>query len=101
MSSTARGCTGAAASTRWFQRVTAELTGVRVDVEPRRHAVPVHDAVLDLSVDPHVGVVGLDAQDERPRRLVLQDGGIQAVVLTLGGQVLRNGDWPRLKQDPA
>lgn len=66
-----------------------ELTCVWINVKPRRHAVSVHDAVFDLSVDAHVGVVGLDAQHERPRRLVLQDGGVQAVVLTLTGQIER------------
>ena len=57
-----------------------------IDVKPRGHPVSVHDAVSDLSVDPHVGVLGLDAQHQRPRWLVLQHGGVQAVVLTLRGR---------------
>lgn len=61
----------------------AELTGFWIDVKPGRDSVPVHDAVLDFSVDAHVGVVGLDAQDQRPRRPVLQDHGVLTVVLTL------------------
>lgn len=67
-----------------------ELTGVRIDVKPGRHSVSVHDAVFDLSVDPHVGVVGLDEQDKRPRRLVLQDHRVQTVVLTLRAQTAQS-----------
>lgn len=52
-------------------------------MEPGRDAVAVHDAVLDLSVDAGVGVMGLDLQDEGARWLVLQDHGGPAVVLTL------------------
>lgn len=63
------------------------LTCVTVDVKPGRHAVSVHDAVSDLPVDARVGVVGVDAQDERPWRLVLQDHGVLTVVVTL-----RRGD---------
>lgn len=65
---------------------TVEPTGVGIDVEPRRDPVSVHDAVPDLSVLPHVGVVGLDAEDKGPRGLVLQDGGVQAVVQALRGR---------------
>lgn len=69
---------------------SVELTGVRIDVKPGRHPVSVHDAVFDLSVDPHVGVVGLDAQDERPWGLVLQDHRVQTVVLTLTEQTAQS-----------
>lgn len=58
-------------------------TCVRINVEPRRHSISVHDAIFDLSIDPHVGIVGLYSQHKRPRWLVLQDGCVQAVVLTL------------------
>lgn len=64
-----------------------ELTCVRLDGKAGRHAVSVHDAVLDLSVDAHVGILGLDPQDERPGWLVLQDHGVLAVVLTLRGHM--------------
>lgn len=47
------------------------LTTVRVNVEPRRDAVAVHDAVLDLSIDPSVGVLGLDLQHKGASGLVL------------------------------
>lgn len=42
-----------------------------------------HDPVLDLSVHAHVRVLGLDAQDVRPRGLVFQNHGVLAVVETL------------------
>ena len=67
-----------------------ELTGVRVDVEAGRHPVSVHDAVLHLSVDPHVGVVGLDPQNQSPRRLVLQNHRVQTVVRTLREQITQS-----------
>lgn len=60
------------------------LTTVGVDVEPRRDAVAVHDAVLDLAVDPSVGVLGLDLQHKGASGLVLQNHSGSAVVLTLG-----------------
>lgn len=59
------------------------VTSIGVDVEPRRDAVSVHDPVLDLPVGAHVRVLGLDAQDVRPRGLVLQNHGVLAVVDTL------------------
>lgn len=49
-----------------------------------------HDAVFDVSIDPHVIVVGLDTQDERPRRLVLQDHSILTVVLALREQMTQS-----------
>lgn len=67
-----------------------ELTGVRIDVKAGRHSVSVHDAVFDLSVDAHVGVVGLDAQDKRPWRLVLQDHSVLTVVVTLRAQTAQS-----------
>lgn len=45
-----------------------------------------HDPVFDLSVDPHVCVEGVNAQDKCPRGLVLQDTGVDAVVMALRGQ---------------
>ena len=66
------------------------LTGVGVDVKPGGHAVSVHDAVFHLSVDSHVGVVGLNAQDKRPRGLVLQNHCVQTVVLTLRAERARS-----------
>lgn len=62
------------------------VTSVRVDVEARRDAVSVHDAVLDLPVHARVRVLGLDAQDGRPRRLVFQNHGVLTVVVTLREQ---------------
>lgn len=63
--------------------VAVEVTGVRIDVKARRHPVSRHDAVLDLSVDPHVGIFGLDLKNKCPRRLVLKDGSVQTGALTL------------------
>lgn len=62
------------------------ITCVRIDIEARRDAVPVHDAVLDLPVHAHVGVLGLDSQDVRPRGLVFQNHGVLTVVVTLWKQ---------------
>lgn len=59
------------------------ITSIGVDVKPRRDAVSMHDPVLDLSVHAHVCVLGLDAQDVRPRGLVFQNHGVLAVVETL------------------
>lgn len=47
------------------------LTAVRVDVEPRRDTIALHDAILDLSVDPGVGILGLDLQHKGSSGLVL------------------------------
>lgn len=49
-----------------------------------------HDAVFDVSIDAHVIVVGLDTQDERSRRLVLQDHSILTVVLALREQMAQS-----------
>jgi hypothetical protein len=46
----------------------------------------VHDPVFDLSVDPHVCVEGVNAEDKCPRGLVLQDTGVDTVVMALRGQ---------------
>lgn len=67
-----------------------KLTGVGADIKTRRHAVPVHDAVLDFPVDAHVSVVGMDAQDEGSRWLVLQDDGVLTVVHTLRAKTVQS-----------
>lgn len=66
--------------------VVCTLTCVRVDDEAGRSPVSVHDPVFHLSVDPHVCVEGVNAQDKCPRGLVFQDTGVDAVVLALRGQ---------------
>lgn len=70
---------------------SVELTSVGINLKPRGDAVSVHDAVFDLSINPHVCVVGLHAQHERPRWLVLQNRCI--VVLTLRAETSQSGWW--------
>lgn len=48
-------------------------TGVWVDAERRHGGVFVHEAVCDSSIGALVSVDGVDLQNKRSRRLVLQD----------------------------
>ncbi len=58
-------------------------TCVRVDSEPGWGPVPLHYPVLDLPIDPCVGVVSLHAEHKSARGLILQDQCIHAVVVAL------------------
>lgn len=61
-------------------------TCVRVDAECRHRGVFVHEAIRDLSIGALVCIHSVNLQDERPRRLVLQDRRALSVLLALGGQ---------------
>lgn len=61
----------------------SELTSIRINIKTRCHSISVHYAIFDLSIDAHVSIMSLDAQDERSWRLILQDCCVQAIVLTL------------------
>lgn len=70
-------------------RSAVERTSVRINDKPRWHSVSVHDAIFDLSIDPHVSIVSLDVQDKRSWWLILQHRRILTVALTLRAKTHR------------
>lgn len=63
-------------------------TSVWVYTECGHSGVFVHEAVCDSAIGALISIHSVDLQNERPRRLVLQDRRALSVLLTL-----RRGRW--------